>query len=465
LRICILISGLSPRLEYTLNRIFKERLNYDFELTQRESVFNIFQGLKIQYSKAFNPSLGGLFLWDSGFIHRSDIRKEGIREGEINDIQTLFYYPNSDFGFDLFAAVFYVLSRYEEYLPFQGDEYGRFSAKNSWNFQKNVLGVPIVDHWIAHFEKIIHSSLVGNTPFSEMGKPKRLPNDPFQKPTFLPSFDLDFAWKYNNLGFFQSTKGFLRDILKANWPSLKSRIACLMGQSRDPYDTYDYLKDILSKNDCFSSKGKWCKEPKWFFLLGSQKKGIDRNHSISGKNFQSLLIQLSKLYSVGIHPSGASNESWKILDQERSTFKEILGKNPAQSRQHFLKLRFPETYRSLIAVGIMEDYSMGYADKIGFRAGTAISFPWYDLEADGVTDLMIHPFVIMDVTLKKYLELKPDSIMDSIHPLMLEIKKYGGTFVSLWHNSSFDSSEGWGDWDKAFENLIESIRKEYTDTI
>jgi hypothetical protein len=44
-----------------------------------------------------------------------------------------------DLPFDPLAATFYLVSRYEEYLPFIPDEHGRFPAKQSFAFSNGFL--------------------------------------------------------------------------------------------------------------------------------------------------------------------------------------------------------------------------------------------------------------------------------------------------------------------------------------
>jgi len=124
------------------------------------------------------------------------------------------------------------------------------------------------------------------------------------------------------------------------------------------------------------------------------------------------------------------------------------------SRQHFLKLRFPETYRRLIAAGIQVDYSMGYADDTGFRAGMGVPFPWYDLKREECTALMIHPFVAMDVTLQQYLGLHAEEALARIKDLHQEVSSLGGPLCLLWHNSSFYGEAGWVGWKEMYEEML-----------
>ena len=125
------------------------------------------------------------------------------------------------------------------------------------------------------------------------------------------------------------------------------------------------------------------------------------------------------------------------------------------SRQHFLKLTFPNTYRHLIQVGIQSDYTMGYADNIGFRAGIATPFYWYDLENEAMTNLKIYPFQVMEVTLKEYLKLSPEEAIVYVKPLIEATKAVGGTFTTLWHNSTLSETEGYEGWRRVYEAILE----------
>jgi len=100
---------------------------------------------------------------------------------------------------------------------------------------------------------------------------------------------------------------------------------------------------------------------------------------------------------------------------------------------------------------------MGYAMDIGFRAGTSLPFYWYDLSKEAMTKLKIHPFQVMEVTLKEYLKLNPEAAKEKITSLLNTVKSVNGTFCSLWHNSSFSELEGWNEWEAVYVDLLEKV--------
>jgi hypothetical protein len=114
----------------------------------------------------------------------------------------------------------------------------------------------------------------------------------------------------------------------------------------------------------------------------------------------------------------------------------------------------PETYQSYVDAGIRYDYTMGYADEPGFRAGIARPFHFYDLLKEKRTALTVIPFQVMDGTLRQYLHLSPDAAMVVVRSLISATRRSGGLFVSVWHNTSLTETNGWEGWRKVFEETL-----------
>jgi hypothetical protein len=153
-----------------------------------------------------------------------------------------------------------------------------------------------------------------------------------------------------------------------------------------------------------------------------------------------------------------SNTDVRILKKEISDLADTVHVDIIRSRQHFLKLNLPTTYRNLINLGIKHDYSMGYASQVGFRAGIASSFNFYDLDLDTETKLRIHPFAVMDGTLKDYLNVNPDEAKTIISQLIEEVKKADGEMISLWHNESLSNEDRWTGWLEVYEHLLKEAQ-------
>jgi hypothetical protein len=157
---------------------------------------------------------------------------------------------------------------------------------------------------------------------------------------------------------------------------------------------------------------------------------------------------------IGIHASFASNENEAQLGVEIERLRDITEMPVTQNRQHFLMLDLPKTYQSAIRQGITDDYSMGYADIAGFRAGTARVFNWFDLHTNDTTSLRVHPFTYMDGTLHEYLKLSPEDAKKKIKTLYQEVCQNGGQFSYIWHNETIGDYAHWKGWKDVFSYTI-----------
>lgn len=427
---------ISNRLIYTLDFIFKDYLNTSYELTDEKNKFLNYNGVKICYG---SKNLGEtFFIYAESLLFETGIQNLDVIVGEIDSTQVLFPVnaEHTDLPFDVFAAVFYLLSRYEEYLfRFNKKQY-RFPASESIAYKNNFLNVPIVHIWIEQLTQAIR---------------QKFPDFNFKFPAyqFLPSFDVDNAYAYLHKGFWRTVGATAKSALLFRITDYFDRWLTFFGAQKDKYDAYDYIEQIIAENNL---------QPIWFFLLGDYGK-FDKNISPDTPAFRKLILNLSRKFQVGIHPSFASNDKQGQLSTEIHRLEEITGEKVFRSRQHFLRIKLPDTYRSLLDAGIREDYSMGYAEEPGFRAGVALPFYFFDLEQNTQTTLKIIPFQVMDVSLRRYKKYNTEVSKDVIMQLIDITKQYHGTFVSLWHNESLGTDKYWNNWRYVFEWMVKYARE------
>jgi hypothetical protein len=424
----------SPRLEYTVGLIFHDILGTEVTITQDPVLFRNSGDPKINYSNFAME--GGLFLKSGYFLFTSQIQLpeiQPIRFGE----ETGFFEtsPDSFLPFDPLASTFLMVSRMEEYLPGPRDQHGRFPAASSIQYKYGLLEKPVVNRWA----RLIASAL------EKKYGPSLFPTKTF---TFLSTIDVDNAWSYQYKGIFRSVAATLRDLLQGNFREIRSRFCVLTGKEKDPYDTYQYLKDIFKGNE---------DKVIFFFLLGDYARN-DKQVSWKNKHFRKLISDIGLLFKAGIHPSFASSEAGHAAQimTEKDRLERILSKKINKSRQHYLLLRFPETYREILHAGVTEDYSMGFPDLPGFRAGICTPFFFYDLTTEQTTPLKIYPFQTMEMTFSQYLGYNPEETMNKIKTLMEEVKSAGGTFCPIWHNESLSGEEKWKGFREVFEEMNET---------
>lgn len=362
--------------------------------------------------------------------------EKGVAEKEITverwkDLPVFFQTaPGSDIPFDIFAASFYLISRYEEYCKHVPDEYGRFSAASSIALRNNFLGIPVVDLWVKEFSK---------------GLLKKFRTLAFRRNEFraMVTFDADEPFEYLGKSIIRSIGGLLRDLTVTDGHA-SDRYKTVAKGKPDPFEVFGYITECLDK---------YKSEVRFFFPVGDRSK-YDHNPSWRNVDYRALILRLAGKYKYGIHPSFYASENFNTLSEEAKRFSIILGNPGHLSRFHYLRLKLPVSYRNLLKAGVKEDYSMGYPDEPGFRAGIARPFYFYDVEKDTQTNLRIVPFQVMDATLYKYKKIDIKTSTEIILKLMDETRKAGGLFVSIWHNTSLlDNTEG-RPWRSVFESTL-----------
>lgn len=414
---------MSARLQYVLEEVFFFRYETGFHWTDDQEAYRAWPGQKLNYSTS-PLAAGEVWIPPSTFLFSNGISSNIPEVGAHESIPAFFFAEGgigADFPFDLFALVFFQLSRYEEYQDFPPDRHGRFPASASLAAKNGFLEIPLVDIWL-------------NRLWEKLSLPPSRPGF-----SFLPTFDIDQAWAFRYKPLWQILGGAMRD------GRLLERLRVWTGGKNDPFDVYDFLRKVHVQRGA---------KPLFFFLL-SDRGPFDKNHAHTLPAMQSLIRGLGEFADLGIHPSYRSFEDPSLSGLEKKRLEKIIGKNVTKSRQHFLRIRLPETYRALAAAGIEEDYSMGYADAVGFRAGTSFPFHWYDMEREAATALRIIPFQAMDVTLRQYMGLSPEEALGRLLGLWEWVRQYGGQFCTLWHNSSFDETSEWKGWTLVYTRLLE----------
>ncbi|MFK8104981.1 MAG: polysaccharide deacetylase family protein [Saprospiraceae bacterium] len=423
---------LTNRIRYVTDLVFKELLGLTLILTTDQNHFLASELPKLNYSREVMAGTM-LFLPQGNLLLETKLQTQHIEVYQVQGLPAFFAcdFPMADYNFDVLSLIFYLVTRYEEYLPFASDAHNRFPAKESLAYRAGFLDEPLINHWVAKLK----ISLTEKYPTLSFVEPK------YQ---FLPSYDIDIAWSYRHKGIYRQLAGYARDLLHFNLSQLQRRIKVQLGMVTDPYFVFDYLNELHQKLGL---------SPYYFFLLGDYGP-FDKSNQITARAFQDLLHTTAKQYRTGIHPSYASHDEPQKLSKEIARLQSATGQPVKNSRQHFLKLRFPESYQALIAEGITADYTMGYAAQTGFRASIAQSFWWYDLSKEASTNLRIFPFQVMDVTLKRYQKLEPAAALRQVQDLIDKTKAVNGVFVSLWHNSSLTEIEGWENWRSVYEEIL-----------
>ena len=434
----ILVPKETNRLHFTMQLMLTRLLGLEISYTTEVLVFEQYDGPKFSYGVAVDEKY--LFFASNGLLFESKIAARELRHFTFEDGLVFFPVPYKDsvLPFDLFAACFYLVSRYEEYLPLIRDNHNRYLASGSDAYQQGYLDKPLVNIWSFKLKDILQ---------------KRFRNLKFTTPaySFTPTIDIDAAYAYKNKGLTRAIGGIFKAFQNKELDEVRNRIRVLLRLEQDPFDTFDLQMQLQKKYQYRSI----------YFILLADYGPNDKNIPYNNRYFQNLIRYLADHAEIGIHPSYASSLQPSLMVMEIARLSKILKRDVELSRQHFLKLSLPETYRNLINSDILDDYTMGYAEVPGFRASICTPFPFFDLDQDSHTNLMIHPFIVMDGTLHDYMKLTPKKATDTIKDLIAEVRKVGGTFIPLWHNPALNEEGNWKGWLQVYIDMVEEgIKKQ-----
>jgi hypothetical protein len=426
---------LTNRLIYTARFIFQECMGLKLVATDNLNFYRTSNLPRLSYHSQRIAS--GIHIGASGFLEEKGIHRD------VTEVLISAEYPilfplemDADMPFDLFAAVFFMISRYEEYSGLPADHYGRFDPSGSLAYKHGFLHIPVVDLWINDLEEKL------KTRFPALQTTR-------SKFTFIPTIDIDSAWAYLHKGFFRSAGGMLQAAARGQYNEVKERLRVLFRRQDDPFDCYDTI--IRLHNE-------YAVTPVFFILFAKYGK-YDKGIRPDNKYFVDLIRMLQDHGKIGIHPSVRSTGDKLIFQRELLDLDDKTGVRTLWSRQHYLMLRFPGTYERLIETGIERDFSMGYASLTGFRAGTGRSFLFYNLIREEETSLRIIPFQVMDRTLKDYMGLDHRASLKVIAEIIARVKEVNGIFSIIWHNEAYSDKGEWKGWLELYRNILDLIYK------
>lgn len=427
----IYVIKITPRIRYIFKFFFEHLLHIDYRLIDSEEDFKQYSGPKMVYGDG--PEGDYLVFGANQLLFSKGVEMMELKFVDLEYTKSLFPVYNKDSALpaDIFASAFFMLTRYEEYLPYKKDVHGRFDALESINYKEGLLMKPLVNQ----YGKILKELLLSH--FPEMKFPQ-------QHYKYTPTYDIDSAYAFRQKGFIRSIGGLINSLIKRDPRHFIDRIRVLLRQRKDPFDTFDFQMELQKKYEL---------DPVYFILFAGYGP-YDKNLPTGNEAFRVLIKSLADYGQVGIHPSYQSNEDESVLQTEIDNLSSVLHRDITQSRQHFLRLEFPETYRNLINRDIQSDYTMGYAARPGFRAGICTPFLFYDLRVEAESNLMVYPFAVMDGTLKDYMKLTPSEALETISTLIQEVKDVDGHFISLWHNESLCNEYRWAGWKEVYEQLV-----------
>jgi hypothetical protein len=408
----------TPRITYIFKHICTRILGLEINLTSVIEDLNSYDGAKLSYGK--KPMGNELFVQSYGLLSQQGFESEEILVRPWEDTKCFFsVMDTSALPFDIFSAGFYLLSRYEEYLPHVKDAQGRFPANESLAFKNDFLEQPVIDIWAYKFKQVLIDKF-----------PSLLLEKKSMEIHSLVMVKQPFAFKQQ--GFFRSLIGFTNDLFKFKMKKIVERTSVVFGSRIDPYDTFDWIIN-KSKN----------KNPITFFFLLGDALLFEENINTTRQKFKMLVKYVADYKEVGLIFSYASLSNYELLKKEKKRIEEITNRTLEGSLNAELLVKLPENYRNLVELEVQKDFTMVYDDTPGFRAGTCTPFLFYDLDYEIKTPLIIHPLV---ATTSSFKDKYASDITKTMARLMNSVEQVNGTFSLLFTNKDFTpvaSNEVW----------------------
>lgn len=298
---------------------------------------------------------------------------------------------------DLIYNTFFFISRAEELINDKRDEHGRFLAAYSILGKRNRLMMPLLDEYARLLIKV-------------MGL--ELPHVGFAH--IYLTHDIDTIAQYRH------PRGVLGGVWRGEWRQV---LASLRDIHNDPAYTFPWLVEQDKKVPLAESI---------FFVKHSYGKGYDYpqyNHHSPDAHHLRKFLEWNRV-TIGWHSSYYGPGS---IERRTSRTNEL-----AIHRSHYLNCSIV-TMRKLIELGVTDDFTMGFPDRAGFRLQTSRSVLWIDPERMQLTELVLHPLIIMDCTLSNsnYMGLDQEEATYLCQQLIDKVHMHNGDLCLLWHNHIF----------------------------
>ena len=339
---------------------------------------------------------------------------------------------------DLVASAYFLLSRYEETLRRDArDEHGRFPGRESLPHRAGFIDRPVVDEYGRLLRKWLNESGVKIEELSPLIRKINLTHD----------VDAPF--------FCRTWRNVARRILSGQNPvsAVRDKYSPL---EQDAYYTFPWM---LEQNMILQQKvGESRCESFLFFKAGGLTKQDKPRYDLHGKDIGTLFdLYRENRATVGLHSSYQAGREPSLITSEKKYIEDAFGAEVLHNRHHFLASREPEDMEFLEKAGIADDYTIGYADVVGFRLGTSLPVRYINPVTCRLSSLTLHPLIIMDSTLneRKYMNFTADKAEEYCMKLINNIRGVNGELTLLWHNTSVIEQQGYlrGLYAKIIKNI------------
>ncbi|GHV55327.1 hypothetical protein AGMMS49579_17900 [Spirochaetia bacterium] len=341
---------------------------------------------------------------------------------------------------DIIASSYFLLSRHEEVLkPDCRDQHGRFRAKDSIIFQSGYGNRPLVDEYGILLRKWLRE--VGVTvPEEKQG---------FSK--IYLTHDVDAPFRFER--FSTVCKQWIKNLLHYHYVSTP-----LKQYRHEQYDEFYTFPKIIKYDNGLKESLPDIPVQSIYFLISAGSFFNRKYYNFLSKKTSRLINTLSKSDAkLGLHVSYEAGVKPEKIAYEAERLRNKLGFDTLISRHHFLQWRESEDVVYMEQAGITDDFTLSYADSVGFRVGTCRPYRFINPRTKTVTNVVIHPLLIMECTLDRpaYMNLDYEDALAYCKVLIDQVYKHNGELVLLWHNTEF---LGLNYQERLYKSVLEYIK-------
>ncbi len=418
--------------------LVREKIRYGFALlfqplraeishgnSVREDAINIiYGGQASDRKKAFRLTPSGEF---EDCIRKSmlpNISNVGWFEFEKKKLPRLFPVQPSSLDFDIVAATFLLASEYQDLVSLERDEFDRLRAMDSVQDRLGILEIPVVNYYSMFLKKTIEDFFGLTIESKKFGASDH---------ALALTHDVDYTSSLNPRMIKRNIFGHAilnNEGLTPNERAMKLLYPLFAIAGYDPPKAgMRFLKRVEIERDLRST----------FFMKTGSTARQDMNYRVRSRSFRRFIDFLVEGgFEIGIHPSMSTYIDGEQLLLEKRRLEDLICKEVASVRQHYLKFTAGKTIGIWERAGLKYDSTLGFSRKAGFRNSIAFPFPLYNFEEDRISTVTELPLVIMDGTFADTHTLTADETFERMRHLVDETKLAHGAASILFHNSLTD---------------------------
>ena len=451
-----------PSVQYIISTLLEDFLGLDYDLVnindiQKNSKYSIkiYYGFDKKKEDQFDFVIYSNKVWIDNYLDKKSLPNTPLQKyhnkelkntinfdelpiiytGDYKESQQPFINYSQDniiTNIDFFASSFFMLTRYYEVVNPITDEHNRFPDRKSLAFVEDFIERPIVNEYLELFWLLL----------------KKL-QPTLQRKERNFKLNLTHDIDYLKLGTIRKR---IRSLLSQLFRK-KSFRGFLIELGLNIAWIFTIRKNAI--NYLLHTSRKYGFQSTFYFLLNGTSKLDNRYDPYSSKVRGIINKIMENGHKVGLHSSYSSYLDFDQLLKEKNILKDIIDTENFGVRNHYLRIKVPESLRLFEKANLTHDSSLGYSQRYGYRAGTCYPYYLFDVLENRKLTIKEYPLMIMDAAIIEYYpELdKPQKVLDAIKKHVDIISFYKGTFVFLIHNNSLEQFQY--PWRLIYEKILE----------